>query len=62
MEHFNQFERFVYILDIASYTDQIKQAFAARQNVVLINTANINQRRQLCISFVRNDFLQEIII
>ncbi|MNI08754.1 hypothetical protein D3C73_618030 [compost metagenome] len=62
MEYLHQLERFINILDVASYTNQVEKTFTARQNIIFINTPDIHQCRQLRISFLRNYFFKEIII
>ncbi|MNJ39756.1 hypothetical protein D3C77_346380 [compost metagenome] len=44
MKYLHQLQRFVYILYVASYTNQIKKTLAAGQNIILVNTSNINKR------------------
>ena len=62
MEGLYQRKRLIHVFNVTSDTDEIQQAFLARQNIIFIHAADIYKCRQFGFTFMRNDFSEEFII
>ncbi|CDN41816.1 hypothetical protein BN871_AM_00280 [Paenibacillus sp. P22] len=62
MEQGHELQCLVHILDVAGDADQIQHAVDARQNIRFVHSADVHERGQLRIPFVRDDFAQEVIV